>query len=392
VHPHLNAAVMVIQWLFFEGKMRALFSMLFGAGSILLLERIEAARGAGAAADIFPRRNLWLLLFGVLHGTLIWNGDVLTFYSSLALLALYPFRHLASRTLVGIGIVIALAGVTFGTANLSGSSAGWDTSLLEEASQDAIARGALPTPPQASALRAAHAERQMQITKASSSEREGYSIGDNAAAYVAFVTAIFTSGWFFETLGLLIAGMGLLKTGFLTGKLSSKSYAAVVVVGFGIAVPVVLGGLWHAWHYDFSSAVTTFSMMLPYELQAVSASLAIAAAIILIVRHQYLLNIQRALAAIGRMAFTNYILTSVIFQSLFVFFHIVPTANLEQYQMMLLVILIWICLSVFSLIWLRAFLFGPLEWCWRSLTYWKAQPILLQRPLGSRGLRLTGGV
>src|SRR5260221_14685644 len=88
----LDVAVMIAQWIFVEGKMRALFGLLFGAGTVLLLERIERRAGPELAADVFHRRNMWLLFFGIIHGTLIWNGDILLFYGSFALLALYPLR------------------------------------------------------------------------------------------------------------------------------------------------------------------------------------------------------------------------------------------------------------------------------------------------------------
>ena len=74
-HHALDVAVMIAQWIFVEGKMRALFGLLFGAGTVLLLERIERRAGPELAADVFHRRNMWLLFFGIIHGTLIWNGD-----------------------------------------------------------------------------------------------------------------------------------------------------------------------------------------------------------------------------------------------------------------------------------------------------------------------------
>jgi uncharacterized membrane protein YeiB len=61
----------IAQWIFVEGKMRALFGLLFGAGTVLLLERIERRAGSELAADVFHRRNMWLLFFGIIHGTLI---------------------------------------------------------------------------------------------------------------------------------------------------------------------------------------------------------------------------------------------------------------------------------------------------------------------------------
>ncbi|MET3711921.1 uncharacterized protein ABIC65_002630 [Sphingomonas trueperi] len=381
-HPVLNAAVMVLQWLFFEGKMRALFSMLFGAGALLLLSRIEAREGAGTAAKIFHRRNLWLLLFGTLHGTLIWNGDVLFFYAAVALLALYPLRRLAGKWLIGIGLAVALVGGTFGVWNMMDVPAAWSVAQLEEKAQDAIAKGESPTTAEAKALAGAQAARRDQIAgmKAAPAPAAGaYVDGIPAAAYRGFVTAIFSSGWILETLGFLIAGMGLFKTGFLTGRLSSAHYVAIAVLGYALAFPIILGGLAHAHRYGFSSAVTTVAMMAPYELQTIAASLADASILLLLVRHGKMLPVQRALAAVGRMALTNYIATSAICTGIFTWTATLPTGTLEQYQMMLVVLSVWAFNIAFSLAWLRFFSFGPLEWLWRSLTYWKLQPMLPTR-------------
>jgi uncharacterized protein len=378
-HPILNAGVMVLQWLFFEGKMRALFSMLFGASSLLLLSRIESRENAGVAADIFHRRNMWLLLFGILHGTLIWNGDVLLFYASVALLALYPLRHLTGRWLVGSGLALALVGGTFGVGNAMDVPTAWSAAQLEEAAQDALARGDRPTQAQADALASARAERRDQIDrlKAAPVPPAGSYINSiPAAAYRSFVAAIFTSGWILETLGFLIAGMGLFKTGFLTGRLSSATYARIAALGYAIAFPLILGGLAHAYRYGFSSNVTTVAMMLPYELQTIAASLANASILLLLVRRGAMMPLQRALAAVGRMALTNYIATSAICRGIFTWTNILPTGTLEQYQMMLVVAAVWTFNISLSLVWLRLFHFGPLEWLWRSLTYWKLQPML----------------
>ena len=89
-HTHLDLVILIAKWLFIEGKMRALFAALFGAGCILLTQRVEGSARALETADIFLRRNLWLLLFGVLHGILIWEGDILIDYSVCGLLFLYP--------------------------------------------------------------------------------------------------------------------------------------------------------------------------------------------------------------------------------------------------------------------------------------------------------------
>jgi uncharacterized protein len=386
--PELNLVVMAIQWLLFEGKMRALFSILFGAGAMLLLQRLEQRHDSGAAADIFHRRNMWLLLIGALHGTLIWDGDVLFFYAAVALLALYPLRHMAGRRLVSIGLTVALAGGTLGIFQAMNMPASWASAQMEENGQDALARGALPTAAQLDALHAAETARSAQLKALAAPKPEqprSYISSIPAAAYREFVKSIFASGWILETLGFLIAGMGLFKTGFLTGRLASSTYAKIALAGYGIAWPIILGGLVHASRYQFSSSVTTVAMMGPYELQTIPACLANASILLLMVRHGALMPLQHCLAAVGRTALTNYIFTSVICRMLFAWTNLMPVDTLEHYQMMLVVACVWAFNVVFSLLWLRFFEFGPLEWTWRSLTYWRRQPIVIahKRPRAS---------
>src|SRR5262249_22289474 len=102
----LNFFLWAGRFVLFEGKMRALFSMLFGAGVILLTSRLERRGDAAMAGDIFTRRNMWLTLFGVLHAYFLWWGDILYFYGMTALLFLYPCRKLKARTLLGAGAVV----------------------------------------------------------------------------------------------------------------------------------------------------------------------------------------------------------------------------------------------------------------------------------------------
>ena len=98
-------------WIFamtlWDGKMRCIFSMLFGAGAVILLDRAEK-RGAGIdAADIYYRRTMWLILIGLLHAHLIWSGDILYGYGVVGLL-LFPLRKLSAKALIITGSVIIL--------------------------------------------------------------------------------------------------------------------------------------------------------------------------------------------------------------------------------------------------------------------------------------------
>jgi uncharacterized protein len=385
-HHALDVAVMMGQWLFVEGKMRAMFGMLFGAGTVLLLERIELRAGAEAAADIFHRRNMWLLLFGVMHGALIWNGDILLFYGSLALLFLYPLRRIAAPRLVGIGLALSLAGGTVGIANAMGVVTALPAAVLQEGALAAREEHRPLTPQQQKAVEAAVATRQDELHELSKEVvigRSGYlkSESENARGEADFVALVFRTGWVFEIVGILIAGMGLCKTGFLSAQLSSRTYLAVAAVGYAISIPIVLVGLEHARRSGFSDAATTVWMFLPYGIQQIAGMLANASVLLLLIRHGVLMPVQYGLAAVGRMALSNYIFTSLACQFFFKWGPWKLYGALEYHQQIYTVLCVWAINVLASLLWLRFFAFGPLEWLWRSLTYWKRQPLRLRREL-----------
>lgn len=378
-HPTADALVMGLQWLVFEGKMRALFSILFGAGCMLILSKSDRVDGSVRFANVFHRRNMWLMMFGLMHGILIWSGDVLFLYALASLLTLYPLRHLSAPRLVLIGLTLALIGGTFGISNALGIRTALSTARLEMNAQDAIARESRPASEEAAALAKAQADRRAQLQALASPPRSRSYLsrfGANASEYLGFVVMIFTSGWILETIGLFIAGMGLSKSGYLTGRLPSSCYVTIAIAGYLISVPIVLAGLLHANHYGFSSSVTAVAMALPYELQSITAALAHSATIILIVKHGRLKRVRQSLANVGRTAFTNYLMVSVVLQGLFSWFDLLPFGGMEHYQLLTLAVCIWTLNIAFSHLWLRSFAFGPLEWLRRSLTYGNAQPFL----------------
>jgi uncharacterized protein len=102
----LNLSVWITNNLFFEGTMRGLFSMLFGAGIVLMTGRAEARGGGIEVADVYYRRTLWLFAFGVIHAWLIlWAGDILYWYG-IAGLFMFAFRKMNPRTLIILGVLV----------------------------------------------------------------------------------------------------------------------------------------------------------------------------------------------------------------------------------------------------------------------------------------------
>ena len=85
--------------------------------------------------------------------------------------------------------------------------------------------------------------------------------------------------------------------------------------------------------------------------------------------------LMKALSAVGQMAFTNYLMQSIICTLFFFGYGLGYYGHLKFHQIYYVVASVWIFQMIFSVIWLKYFRFGPFEWVWRSLTYWKKQPL-----------------
>ena len=383
-HAHLDLVILTFKWMFFEGKMRALFAMLFGAGVVLLTERIERRGRPAWAADIFLRRNMWLVLFGLIHGTLIWGGDILLAYGLTGLLFLFPLRHVSSRRLVGIGLAIWLVTGTLDIANLQQAASTIRNGTRLSVASHAQEAGQALTKEQQTVLAVAAEEKKKEpaaIVQAVQEGRQNYlaSIPGRTTTYLASMASAFTSGRFTEVLGAMIMGMGLYKLGFISGLRSMRTYLIVAVAGYAISVPIVLVGIWHVSRLGFTEAATVEWMTLPYCFETAPAMLANASVVLLLVRKGWFTFALDGLGAVGRTAFSNYILTSLICQILFAWSPLKLYGRLEYYQYLYVVVGVWAVNVIVSVLWLEAFAFGPLEWMWRSLTYLKLQPFRLRQ-------------
>lgn len=389
-HAQLDTAIVTIKWMFFEGKMRTLFAMLFGTGIVLLTGRFEQ-RGQGGergpAAGIFYRRTLWLLLFGLLHGTLIWVGDILSQYAIVALLCMYPLRRLAARKLIILGLAIGIIGGTVGIARMLDVQAVLAVERLRIEGHAALTEHRTPTADQAAAIADAdeeEAQRPYLVAKKIESGRRSFldSIEPRAQAYETFLTGLFTSGGILEIAGSMLLGMGLFKSGFLSGTCSRRVYVATAALGYSVTLPIVLVGISMARAEGFSMGAATRWLFLPYTLEVFAGAIANASVVMLIVRNGWLRPVTRLLANVGRTAFSNYILTSLLCQYLFAWGPWKLYGSIAYHQQLYVVAAVWLVNLVASALWLRAFAYGPLEWAWRSLVYWKRQP-MLRSPLAA---------
>jgi uncharacterized protein len=361
----------------FEGTQRGMFSILFGAGIILLTSRLEQS-GKPGVVDIYFRRNLWLILFGVIHAyILLWSGEILFYYGVCALI-LFGFRHLKAKNLIALGLIGMLLGAAW---NGWDAHAGYDTHLKAEAAQAAKDAGQALSPAQEADL-------------AAWNEMVGYYKPDEAAIqgkidayksdyltlmlHLAPENARHESWWlyrfFFDFVSMMLIGMGLFKTGFLTLKSSTKNYLLMMVGGYTVGLAT------NYWEVETLLAAN-FSVLafletnISYDLGRLGMTFGHVGFLLLFVKSGILGWLQKSLAAVGQMALTNYVSHSIICAFVFYGFGFGLYGELARHELYYVVFSIWVVQLVLSPIWLKYYKFGPLEWGWRSLTYLKKQPM-----------------
>jgi uncharacterized protein len=355
-----------------DGKMRGLFSFLFGASMLLVIDR-ALAKGE-SPASVHYRRMLVLLLFGAMHFYLIWFGDILFGYAMVGMVAFF-FRGRGVKALIGwgIGLVIVqfllIAMLASGTQTLAEAVAqpGASAETLEQWRQT-TEWVRIPT--------SGELQEQMALYLGSWT-----ALAENQLTRHLLDPLFFTIMFGPETLAYMLFGMAALRSGFLTGTWSDAAYRKAAIYGLVIAVPFYLILLWLNFRSDFN----------PAALMAYSAAgtipirpfmiVALAALVILVTRDGGWLT--ERIAAAGRAAFTNYLGTSVLMTGLFYGWGLGLYGQLGRAELWLPVLAMWAIMLAWSKPWLDLFCYGPLEWLWRSLSRGQLQPMRKARLLAA---------
>ncbi|MFN3838621.1 MAG: DUF418 domain-containing protein [Brevundimonas sp.] len=343
------------QWLvdaLFHQKFIALFSMLFGASLFLVGgEREDAARGR-----LLRRRLFWLAVIALIHGLAIWWGDVLLLYAWSGLFVMLA-RSWRAATLLRTGLVL------FGLFSLVQIVAPLGLLFAPTEVQARIAAEMTPTAAQIAQVRA-------DIADAAGSLAGAYR--QNFGAWVQLQMSSLMV-FVFPTVGLMMIGLGLLKTGFLSGARSVLLYCSVVGAGaVALAVVAGLAGLDDLAHVRALWSAGVEGLLNPL------IGLGYASVLILIWKAGRA-GFLAPLAAAGRMALTNYLAQSILMTSLFYGGRgLGLMGQVDRPMLWLIVIGVWALQLVWSPLWLRRFRMGPAEWAWRCLTQGRRLPI--QKP------------
>jgi uncharacterized protein len=359
-----DLASWAFSFVFIDGKMRGLFSFLFGASLLLVIRKAEA-KGESPAAIHF-RRMLWLLLFGYLHFYFIWYGDILTGYASIGMIAWF-FRDMAPRRLLVWGIVLILLELALMSAfaarthELAATLAASPGDARAAAEMRGMSEDiAVPSP--------AELGEQIRLILGS---WWGVARNQLTEHRTEPLFMLFVFGW--ETLGYMLLGMAGLKSGFLTGGWDDSGYRKVAASGFGIAVPCYALLAWLLVEDGFTvPGIVTFSFAATVLLRPVTV-VAIAALVILLTRRGG--RLVDRIAAAGRAAFTNYLGTSILMTALFYGWGAGQFGRFSRIELWLVVFAMWALMLAWSKPWLDRHLYGPFEWLWRTLARWRWQPM-----------------
>ena len=359
-----DLASWTFSFILIDGKMRGLFSFLFGASLLLVVERAEA--GGRNPAEVHYSRMAWLLVFGLIHFYLIWWGDILSLYAPVGMVA-YAFRRYEPHRLLTAGaFLILFQFVLFATFALN--------MYQQQAAATAPGASAAAIAGWASAQDGLGPYAPARLAAILAAFRGPWS-GMVAANWAENALEPLNSLWQFgaETLGYMLFGMAALKTGFLTGAWPDRLYRRAAALGFAIGLPAYACFAWLILraHFDVP-ALVAFSIAAPV-LARPPMIVATAALVILLTRRRGALT--RRLAAAGRAAFSNYLGTSLLMTGLFYGWGFGLFGQLHRVQLWLPVMAMWALMLLWSKPWLDHFHYGPFEWLWRSLARRRLQPM-----------------
>ncbi len=329
----LDWAVGVFGEIFVDQKFMGLFSLLFGAGMILFIDRAGGRGRRAVALNLW--RNTLLLLIGILHA-FVWDGDVLMAYalSSVFLLAL---RKLPNRALISVGV--GVFGLSIPCALLAQGIANTNAASL----------AGVWTPGELSA--------------------DG-----------EVVLAVALLSYFLRALGLILVGAALYRAGFMNGGFSASVYRLTALAGLATGLTLAAAGVIVTAANDYSREVA-FIGQIPNTIGSIPASMGYMSLIILWSKSADS-RLKRRLRAVGRMALTNYLAQTAL--GVLVLTVLLGEADaVNRSAVLVFVVGVWALQLWWSQAWLSRFLFGPAEWLWRVATYRRGQPLRRREDLRS---------
>jgi uncharacterized protein len=353
----------LLNFLFVDGKLRGLFAMLFGAGLVLFMDRAKA-KGAHPYWLQY-RRLFWLSLFGLFHYYVLFEGDILFHYALLGMVAVLLVR-LPAKPLLIAGMLLYCADSYFASQDLGNWARDEHRILTESAS----------SPERIKYL----AEQDRFVADA---RAEGQVLATGSLPQIVAFRAKrywpepFTSIVFMvmDSLACMLFGAALFRMGFFSGGWDRRKMIRWGLIGIAASVAMALPFAVWVWQAGFPQGLNMFVFYGPSHVIRLPMILGFAAVLVAMTPLWAATGLGKRLSAAGRMAFTNYIGASAVMAVIFQGWGFGLFGRFMRPGLELFVLLGWALMLLCSPWWLARFHYGPLEWLWRCLTYWRMFPL-----------------
>ncbi len=349
----LNGWVWRLTYVLADLKFMAIFSMLFGAGIVLMTERVES-RGQ-PARGLHYRRMAWLIVFGLLHAHLLWYGDILYWYGMCGLV-IYLFRKLRPGWLITWGLV------SLGITSLIMLGAG---ASMPQWPPEAVERTMAQLAPPAEVT-----AREVATYQGGWLEQMDHRVPKS----LEMQTSTFLAWAAWRVSGLMLLGMGLFKLGLFSARRSRGTYWGLLAAAALLGIPTIVYGMQRIFATGWDPTYFFFFGFQYNYWASILVSLGWVGVVMLVCLAPGLERLTRPFAAVGQMAFSNYILQTLICTTIFYGHGFGLFGQVDRVTQAGIVVAIWAFQLAVSPLWLRHFRFGPLEWLWRSLVYLQRQP------------------
>ena len=358
-------SVRFLHYLFIEGKFYSIFSLLFGWGIALQLKR-----GAAKGVDAYPivkRRLLIMLLLGALH-LLIWTGDIVFFYALLGFIIL-PLRKFSNKTLLITGVLLILSPILLYGLKMMFPILNYPSEKLYETGRSITTffYGEMTREKYMSLMHEGSWFDQLKINIAEFFFRYGYLF------YVSRISKV---------IGMFLIGYVIGRSDFYKN-LQQHKKTVYTFIGIGLVVGLTFNYFLASYmssensgeYYDLQ--LSGWYLTIFYALGVAPLALTYVGLMMLGFQTKTGNKLLQIVAPVGKMAFTNYIMHSLIGNFVFLGAGLDMMGQVGPVYFTLFGITVFMIQIIISTIWLKFFQYGPIEWFWRSLTYKKRQPFLV---------------
>ena len=383
--PH-NMGTWFFTHILFDQKFLSIFAMLFGAGLVVMSTRAES-RGT-QFGRIYYRRQFWLLLIGAIHGYFIWMGDILFLYAAIGMLV-YLFRNRRPRTLIIVAVLLLPVALLLNF----GMGKHFESVIVEVAKIEELqASGTELGDKQKKMLEGWEAQRKFMAPTAEDvqididAHRGSYpEIVEHRVPTVLMMQVFVTLFFGIWRVGaLMMIGMAMMKLGVFSGERSVSFYRKMMLAGYVIGLPLTIFSASDMYAHQFDPLYVMRVGGIANYWGSVIVAFGHIGLVMLVVKTGALQKIMARFAAVGRMALTNYLMHSVILTTVFYGYGFSLYGSIPRFWQMGFVVAVIGLQLMLSPWWLSRYRFGPVEWLWRSLTYWKRQPFRQQESVAPR--------